>query len=184
MKVGQFSDSFLPIVDGVGRVAYNYCDAIARKGHECCAIVPFDNMGYRGIYPFEIIDYYSKSLLIRPEYDIGIPPFDFHYKARLDQTNFDIVHVHTPFIAGAEGIKYAKEHNFDYITTTLTISPLKNSGKINEIGHSLEEKYGIKYLYSDFKKREGFKRSIVLSQEYNLYRQNYCGCKYSKKVDE
>ena len=76
---------------------------------------------------------------------------------------------------------YAKKNNYDYFTTTLTISPLKNSQKINEIGHELEDKYGIKYLYSDFKKREGFKRSIVLSHEYNLYRQDYCGCKYSKK---
>lgn len=79
---------------------------------------------------------------------------------------------------------YAKEHNYDYVTTTLTISPLKNSKKINEIGHELEEKYGIKYLYSDFKKREGYKRSIILSYEYNLYRQNYCGCKYSKRNTE
>lgn len=76
---------------------------------------------------------------------------------------------------------YAKKHGFDYFTTTLTISPLKNSQIINEIGHELEEKYGIKYLYSDFKKREGFKRSIVLSHQYNLYRQDYCGCKFSKK---
>ena len=76
---------------------------------------------------------------------------------------------------------YAKEHNYDYVTTTLTISPLKNSKKINEIGHELSSDYNIKYLYSDFKKKEGYKRSIVLSREYNLYRQNYCGCKYSKK---
>jgi len=76
---------------------------------------------------------------------------------------------------------YAKEHNYDYFTTTLTISPLKNSKKINEIGCELEQKYGIKYLYSDFKKKEGYKRSIVLSHEYGLYRQNYCGCKYSKR---
>ncbi len=77
---------------------------------------------------------------------------------------------------------YAKEHNFDYFTTTLTISPLKNSKIINEIGHDLEEEFGAKYLYSDFKKKEGYKRSIILSHEYNLYRQDYCGCRYSKKV--
>ena len=76
---------------------------------------------------------------------------------------------------------YAKEHHFDYITTTLTLSPHKNSQVINEIGHELESKYQFPYLYSDFKKREGYKRSIVLSHEYNLYRQDYCGCKYSKK---
>ena len=79
---------------------------------------------------------------------------------------------------------YAKEYHFDYWTTTLTISPLKNSKLWNEIGHELEEKYGVKYLYSDFKKREGYKRSIVLSREYNLYRQDYCGCKYSKRQSE
>jgi len=75
---------------------------------------------------------------------------------------------------------YAKENNFDYFTTTLTISPLKNSKLLNQIGNELESEYGIKYLYSDFKKREGYKRSIVLSHEYNLYRQDYCGCKFSK----
>lgn len=74
----------------------------------------------------------------------------------------------------------AKENNFDYFTTTLTISPLKNSQVINKIGHDLEEKYNVKYLYSDFKKKEGYKISIILSKKYNLYRQNYCGCTYSK----
>ena len=75
---------------------------------------------------------------------------------------------------------YARDNNFDYFTTTLTISPLKNSRILNEIGHELENEYGIKYLYSDFKKKEGYKRSIVLSREFNLYRQDYCGCKFSK----
>ncbi len=77
---------------------------------------------------------------------------------------------------------YAKENNFDYFTTTLTISPHKNSKVLNEIGHELEEKYNMPYLYSDFKKKEGYKRSIVLSHIYNLYRQDYCGCKFSKKI--
>lgn len=76
--------------------------------------------------------------------------------------------------------KTAKENKFDYFATTLTISPLKNANLINQIGESLAEKYNVKYLSSDFKKKEGYKRSIILSKEYNLYRQNYCGCIYSK----
>ncbi len=75
----------------------------------------------------------------------------------------------------------AKEKSFDYFTTTLSISPLKSSAKLREIGLELEEKYGVKNLPSDFKKKEGYKRSIELSKKYNLYRQNYCGCEYSRK---
>lgn len=86
------------------------------------------------------------------------------YYARLDKT-----------------AKLAKENLFDYFGTTLTVSPYKNSQKLNEIGKILEDKYNIKYLYSDFKKKDGYKRSITLSNEYGLYRQNYCGCLYSKK---
>ena len=74
----------------------------------------------------------------------------------------------------------AKENNFDYFGTTLTVSPYKNSNLINEIGYSLEAKYHINWLPSDFKKKDGYKKSIILSHEYNLYRQNYCGCQYSK----
>ena len=77
--------------------------------------------------------------------------------------------------------KKAKELGYDYFGTTLTVSPYKNSNKLNEIGESLSKKYGIKYLYSDFKKDNGYKHSIELSKEYNLYRQDYCGCIYSKK---
>ena len=77
--------------------------------------------------------------------------------------------------------EYAKENNFEYITTTLTISPHKNSDKINEIGVKVAEEYGLKYLLSDFKKNDGFKRSIELSKEYDLYRQSFCGCEFSKR---
>ncbi len=75
----------------------------------------------------------------------------------------------------------AKENNFDYFVTTLTISPLKDEQFINEAGKKTGEKYSVKYLPSDFKKKNGYKRSIELSREYNLYRQNFCGCVYSKK---
>ncbi len=73
----------------------------------------------------------------------------------------------------------AKELGFDYFTTTLSISPYKVTKWINEIGYMLEEKYNVKYLFSDFKKENGYQHSIELSQKYCLYRQNYCGCKYS-----
>ena len=80
--------------------------------------------------------------------------------------------------------KLAKEKNFDYFTTTLTISPLKNAAKLNEIGDKLAEEYGVRWLPSDFKKRNGYQRSVELSREYGLYRQNYCGCIYSKRMAE
>ena len=76
--------------------------------------------------------------------------------------------------------KKAQELDYDYFGTTLTVSPYKNSNKLNEIGEMLEEKYKIKYLFSDFKKNNGYKHSIEMSKDYNLYRQDYCGCIYSK----
>ena len=75
------------------------------------------------------------------------------------------------------------DDKYEYFGTTLSVSPHKNANFINEIGKELEQKYNSKFLISDFKKNEGYKRSIVLSKEYNLYRQDYCGCKYSKRTD-
>jgi len=85
------------------------------------------------------------------------------YKMRMDKT-----------------AKIAKDNNYDYFCTTLSVSPYKNSNLINKIGKELEEKYKINWLYSDFKKKDGYKKSIELSKIYNLYRQDYCGCIYSK----
>lgn len=78
----------------------------------------------------------------------------------------------------------AQKGGYDYFCTTLSISPLKNAQKINEIGERLSEEYCVLWLPSDFKKREGYKRSIELSKEYNLYRQNFCGCVYSRREAE
>lgn len=74
----------------------------------------------------------------------------------------------------------AKQEQYDYFATTLTISPLKNAAKINEIGEMLQQEYGVRWLPSDFKKKNGYKRSIELSAQYELYRQDYCGCVFSK----
>ncbi len=78
-----------------------------------------------------------------------------------------------------ETAKRAKEENFDYFCTTLSVSPHKDEVRINETGFQLAEEFGVKWLPSDFKKRGGYKRSIELSKEYGLYRQDYCGCIYS-----
>lgn len=79
-----------------------------------------------------------------------------------------------------ESAEYAKNNGFDFFTTTLSISPLKNADKLNEIGQKLSEEYGVSYLFSDFKKKEGYKISTELSAEYGMYRQNYCGCVFSQ----
>lgn len=78
----------------------------------------------------------------------------------------------------------AKEGSYDYFATTLTISPLKNADKLNEIGQALGEEYGVPWLPSDFKKKGGYQRSVQLSTEYDLYRQDYCGCAFSKAEAE
>lgn len=88
------------------------------------------------------------------------------YRLRLEETAF-----------------VAKREGFDYFTTTLSISPLKNAEKLNQIGAALSEEYGVPYLFSDFKKKCGYQRSIELSKEYGLYRQNYCGCVFSKQAE-
>lgn len=81
----------------------------------------------------------------------------------------------------SEAARTAGADGFDYVTTTLTISPMKSAEKLNEIGEEMASKYGVTWLPSDFKKRNGYQRSTELSREYGLYRQNYCGCVFSKR---
>ena len=84
----------------------------------------------------------------------------------------------------SEAAKVAKDNGFDYFTTTLSISPYKNAEWLNSIGAEVANTYGVEYLFSDFKKNNGYKRSCELSLEYGLYRQDYCGCEFSKKEAE
>ena len=81
-----------------------------------------------------------------------------------------------------ETVREASARGYDYFCTTLSISPLKNAAKINEIGSELAEQYGVAWLPSDFKKKDGYKQSVALSAEYGLYRQDYCGCVYSREA--
>lgn len=80
-----------------------------------------------------------------------------------------------------ESAELARRMGMDYFTTTLSISPLKNAEKLNEIGEQLAKEYRVRYLHSDFKKKNGYKRSVELSEEYGMYRQYYCGCVFSKR---
>lgn len=112
---------------------------------------------------YEVEKYLQKAIPLKDEEEGGARCF-MCYGMRLNKT-----------------AEVAKKLDFDYFTTTLTISPLKHADKLNEIGKKLEEKYGVTYLCSDFKKKEGYKKSVDLAKEYNLYRQDYCGCSFSKK---
>ena len=173
--------------------------------HACCAPCSSYVIEYLSEF-FEItIFFYNPNMDSKEEYNKRfhelerfISKFKTKYPVRLVGNEYN----HEEFLSIAKGLEhepekgkrclkcyelrleksfmYAKENNFDYVTTTLTLSPHKNSQVINEIAHDLEDKYQVPYLYSDFKKREGYKRSLVLSKEYHLYRQNYCGCEFSK----
>ncbi len=108
MRIVQFSDSFLPIMDGVGNVVYQYAQNIGRKGHECYVVAPQTDTGYRGGLPFEIADYIGVPLRLMKSYKIGVPVLDIHCQNRLNAITADIVHVHSPFIAGQAGLAYAQ----------------------------------------------------------------------------
>ena len=173
--------------------------------HACCAPCSSYCIEYLSNYFQITVFYYNPNIDTEEEYNKRVNElkrFVSEFKTKYPVDVIDLGHLQEEYDKEVVGLEnepergarclkcyelrlrksfiYAKEHNYDYITTTLTLSPLKNSKVINEIGKKLEDEYDFKYLYSDFKKKEGYKRSIVLSREYNLYRQDYCGCKYSK----
>ena len=117
MRIVQFSDSFLPIMDGVGNVVYQYALNLGQKGHESYVVAPQTDTGYRGGYPFEIVDYIGVPLLRMKSYTIGMPALDMHCQNRLGAIQADLVHVHSPFIAGQAGIAYAQKNGLPIVGT-------------------------------------------------------------------
>jgi glycosyltransferase involved in cell wall biosynthesis len=115
MRIGQFSDSFLPIVDGVGRVVHQYAIALSRRGEQCYVIAPMADTGYRGGYPFELVDFISMELPRQRQYSTGIPQLDPHYDARMRSIHLDILQAHSPFIAGLEAQRLARRRNIPII---------------------------------------------------------------------
>ena len=139
-------------------------DELSKRTSQVEVIKSRMGLGGNLIVPENDIRDFGEIAKIRKDTPEGGPACYDCYKLRLEET-----------------AKYAKEAGYDYFSTTLSISPYKNSKWLNEIGADLEKEYGVKYLYADFKKRNGYKMSIELSQKYNLYRQSYCGCVFSYK---
>ena len=177
--------------------------------HVCCAPCSSYCLEYLSNYFDITVYYYNPNISLKEEYEYRLSEEkrfislkEFKYPVKLTESEYRP----EDFFAAVKGLekepegglrckecfklrleasaKKAKELGFDYFTTTLTISPLKNAALLNEIGAEMGEKYGVNWLYSDFKKKEGYKRSIELSREYDLYRQNYCGCVFSRKEAE
>lgn len=117
MRIGEFSDSFLPIIDGVGRVVKAYTETLAHRGHEVYAIAPMTDMGYRGNIPYEIVDYSSLQMSKTMPWRIGLNNLDPHFVARMHYINLDICHVHSPVFAGHIGLKYARKRNIPVVAT-------------------------------------------------------------------
>ena len=117
MRIGQFTDSFLPIVDGVGRVVHNYACTLPTKGHECYVVAPMSKVGYLGNTPYELLEFLSIEVPTQKQYYTGIPPLDAHYRERIQRIPLDIVHAHSPFIAGREAIFIARKKKIPLVGT-------------------------------------------------------------------
>lgn len=175
--------------------------------HSCCAPCSSYVIEYLSNYFYLTIFYYNPNISPFEEYDKRkkeqiklINTMETKYKVNIIDCDYDN-ELYESMIKGLEKepergkrcevcfklrlektATIAKEFGYDYFGTTLTVSPYKNCLMINDIGLNISELLSIDFLVSDFKKRDGYKRSIELSHKYDLYRQNYCGCKYSKEV--
>ena len=172
--------------------------------HSCCAPCSSYVLEYLGQYFYITVFYYNPNIFPESEYtkrileqQTLIGQMRVKYPVSFIAGSYD----KDRFYEMAKGLEHVKEGGerclkcyelrlresawiaksggFDYFTTTLSISPMKNAARLNEIGLRLQKEYGVNYLISDFKKKNGYKRSIELSKEYGLYRQDYCGCEFS-----
>jgi len=115
--VGQFTDTFLPVVDGVGRVVSNYAQTMGHLCEACYVIAPQQLNLYKGGLCYDIVDFAGLPLSISPQYEIGIPVLDAHYRRRIDSIKFDIIHMHSPFITGREAHRISKHQEIPLVGT-------------------------------------------------------------------
>jgi len=117
MRIAQVTDTFLPVVDGVGRVAVAYAETLAKLGHQVTVIAPLYDTGHRGGMPYELVDYTGFKVPTAPQYKTGSPILDDHYRRRMAMLDFDIVHAHSPFTAGREALRLSRERGIPLVAT-------------------------------------------------------------------
>jgi glycosyltransferase involved in cell wall biosynthesis len=117
IRIALCTESFLPIVDGVGRVVYQYATYFGQRDYECYVITPMQDAGYRGKFPFELVDFLSVKVPTAPQYETGIALLDLHYVERISEIQLDLVHVHAPGFSGVEGIRLANKFNIPLLGT-------------------------------------------------------------------
>ncbi len=117
MRIGLFSDTFLPIVDGVGRVVLAYAETMSQMGHQVTVSAPLYDTGYRGGMPYDLIDYTAVKVPTQPQYKTGSPLLDTHYRKRIQAASIDIVHAHSPFGAGTEALRIAREKKLPVVAS-------------------------------------------------------------------
>jgi len=117
LRIGQFTDTFYPIVDGVGRVVFNYATHLPRLGHACYVIAPMVNTGYRGGFPFDLVDFTGTSVPGSPQYKAGVAILDRHYHARIADVPLDVIHAHTPFFAGMEALRLTAKRDIPLVAS-------------------------------------------------------------------
>ena len=117
LRIGQFTDTFLPVVDGVGRVALAYAETLSKMGHQVSVVTPMYDTGYRGGLPYEIVDFVGMKLPGMNQYKTGEAPLDSHYRQRMKMIPLDIVHAHSPFTAGSEALRLAVLRKLPLVAT-------------------------------------------------------------------
>ncbi len=149
MRIIQFSDSFLPVMDGVGNVVYQYALNLGLRGHESYVVAPQTDTGYRGNFPFEIVDYVGLPLLKLKSYTVGAPALDAHCRKRLSDIEADIVHIHSPFTAGQAGLLYAQKRGCPIVGT---FHSKYYDDFLQVTGVELLAEVGVKYVVSCYNK--------------------------------
>lgn len=149
MRIIQFSDSFLPVMDGVGNVVYQYALNMGGRGHECYVVAPQTDTGYRGKFPFEIVDYVGVPLPRMKSYTVGMPVLDRHCQNRLNHIRADIVHVHSPFTAGQAGLAWAQKAGCPIVGS---FHSKYYDDFLQVTGMELLAEVGVKYVVSFYEK--------------------------------
>lgn len=117
LRIGQFTDTFLPIVDGVGRVVHAYSETLCKMGHQVTVVTPMYDTGFQGGFPFEIVDFHGISVPGRKQYRVGEAVWDAHYRRRMRMITLDLIHAHSPFSAGSEALRIASLRKLPLVGT-------------------------------------------------------------------